>query len=112
MLVDGAVTGNLPVPHLVAEGVGPVIAANLGVGGAGPRDHAVPRTPALGETLMRALLFSSGDHDLRATQQADIVVTAQTRDIGLLEFHQMDAAIEAGRAAGRAVVEALAQPSS
>ncbi|MGA8257551.1 MAG: DHA2 family efflux MFS transporter permease subunit [Nocardioides sp.] len=112
MLVDGAVTGNLPVPHLVAEGVGPVIAANLGVGGAGPRDHVVPRTPALGETLMRALLFSSGDHDLRATQQADIVVTAQTRDIGLLEFHQMDAAIEAGRAAGRAVVEALAQPSS
>lgn len=107
MLVDGAVTGNLPVPQLVAEGVGPVIAANLGVGGGGPRDNTAPRTPALGETLMRALLFSSGDHDLRAAHQADIVVTAQTRDIGLLEFHQIDAAIEAGREAGRALVEAF-----
>ncbi len=65
MLVDGAVTGNFPVPQLVAEGVGPVIGANLAVGGAGPRDNVAPRTPALGETLMRAMLFSSGAHDLR-----------------------------------------------
>jgi predicted acylesterase/phospholipase RssA len=37
------------------------------------------------------------------------VVTTQTRNIGLLEFHQIDEAIEAGRAAGRAVVASLAE---
>jgi predicted acylesterase/phospholipase RssA len=107
------VTGNLPVGPLVAEAVGPVLAANLAVGaGEGQRDRSVPRMPTLPETLMRTLLLASADADLAATQTASIVVTAQTRNIGLLEFHQMDAAVEAGRAAGRAAVAALAEPAA
>lgn len=115
ILVDGAVTGNLPVLPLVAEGVGPVIAVNLAVGaGEGPRASAdgsarPARMPTLGETMMRTLLFASGDTDRRAAEAADIVVTTQTRNIGLLEFHQIDEAIVAGRAAGRAVVASLAE---
>ncbi|MFY1004844.1 hypothetical protein ACNF5F_25780, partial [Escherichia coli] len=84
---------------LAAESVGPVIAANLAVGaGDGPRpgsgDRAV-RMPTLGETMMRTLLFASGDADRRAADAADLVVTTQTRNIGLLEFHQIDEAIAA-----------------
>jgi len=115
ILVDGGVTGNLPVGALVAEGVGPVIAVNLSVGA---RDDAQPtgpkrplRMPTLGETMVRTMLFASGDADRSAADAADLVVSCQTRDIGLLEFHQIDAAIAAGRTAGRAIVESLAERS-
>ncbi len=43
-----------------------------------------------------------------ARQQAAVVVTPDTRGIGLLEFHQIDRAVEAGRVAGRAAIDALA----
>ncbi len=106
--VDGAATGNLPVQALAAECVGPVLAANLAVGGGdGPRDRTNLRIPTLGDTLMRSLLLSGAGADEAAVRLADVVVTAQTRNVGLLEFHQIDAAIESGRAAGRAAVEAL-----
>jgi predicted acylesterase/phospholipase RssA len=113
ILVDGGVTGNLPVGALAAEGVGPVIAVNLSVGArddsqrTGPKRP--PRIPTLGETMVRTMLFASGDADRRAADEADLVVSCQTRNIGLLEFHQIDEAISAGRAAGRAVVESLMQ---
>ena len=62
--VDGAVTGNLPVRPLAAECVGPVLAANLAVGGGdGPRNQADLRIPTFGETLMRSLLLSGAGAD-------------------------------------------------
>lgn len=75
----------------------------------GSGTRSAPRMPTLGETLMRTLLFAAGDEDKRAADAADLVVTTQTRNIGLLEFHQIDEAISAGRAAGRAVVESLTE---
>ncbi|MFL6022299.1 MAG: patatin-like phospholipase family protein, partial [Marmoricola sp.] len=112
ILVDGGVTGNLPVGALAAEGVGPVIAVNLS---AGARDESPrtgtkrpPRIPTLGETMVRTMLFASGDTDRSAADEADLVVSCQTRNIGLLEFHQIDEAIAAGQVAGRAIVESLA----
>ena len=42
-----------------------------------------------------------------ARRLAAVLVTPDTRGIGLLEFHQIDRAREAGRVAGRAVVAAL-----
>ncbi|MFL6023664.1 MAG: MFS transporter, partial [Marmoricola sp.] len=96
ILVDGGVTGNLPVGPLAAEGVGPVIAVNLSAGaredspGAGPKRP--PRIPTLGETMVRTMLFASGDTDRSAADEADLVVSCQTRHIGLLEFHQIDEA--------------------
>lgn len=109
-LVDGALTGNLPVVPLAEEGVGPVLASNLSLGGDGPRETSpdrTPKVPAMTETLMRALLFAGAEEDARAKQLADVVVTARVGHVGLLEFHQIDAAIEAGRAAGRAAVAEL-----
>ena len=109
--VDGGVLQNLPVQPLAAAGEGPVIAVDIGVGGSGTRSGAVParlRIPTLGETLLRLVLMGSVDSAAEAREQAAVVVSPDTRDIGLLEFHQLARAREAGRVAGRAVVEALA----
>lgn len=110
ILVDGAVTGNLPVQPLTAESVGPVWAVDLAVGAGEartPKTSTQRRMPTIGETMMRTLLFAAGDADRAAAATADLVVTTQTRGIGLLEFHQIDEAILAGRASGRALVEAI-----
>ncbi|GAB3851211.1 MFS transporter [Nocardioides maradonensis] len=112
--VDGAVTGNLPVLPLAGESAGPVIALDLSVGSGEPRPRNAgaprpPRVPTLPETLMRTLLFAAAEENRRAARAADLVVRIQTRNIGLLEFHQIDTALEAGRAAGRRLVAELAE---
>jgi predicted acylesterase/phospholipase RssA len=53
-------------------------------------------------------LTGFGDSAAEAREQAAVVVRPDTRSIGLLEFHQFSRAREAGRAAGRTVVDALA----
>jgi len=64
------------------------------------------------ETLLRSMLIGSAAAIDDARRRAAIVVTPDTRGIGLLEFHQIDRAIEAGRAAGRAAIAALAEEAS
>jgi NTE family protein len=104
--IDGGVLDNLPVGAL-AEDEGPVLAVNIGGGAGSSRRSGSPRMPSLGETMMRAMLMGSAPAIAAARDQAAITVTPDTRGIGLLEFHQIDRAVEAGRAAGRAVVELL-----
>lgn len=104
--IDGGVLDNLPVGAL-AEDEGPVLAVNIGAGAGTSRRSGSPRMPSLGETMMRAMLMGSAPAIAAARDQATITVTPDTRGIGLLEFHQIDRAVEAGRAAGRAVVELL-----
>ncbi|HET7647250.1 MAG TPA: hypothetical protein VFK17_01705, partial [Gaiellaceae bacterium] len=55
-----------------------------------------------------SMLMGSAAAVDEARRRATVVVTPDTRGIGLLEFHQLDRAVEAGRAAGRAAVAALA----
>lgn len=108
LLIDGGVLDNLPVEPLACTDEGPVIAVNIGAGGSA-RAPGVngPRVPALGESLMRVLLMSSAAALDRARTRAAVMVTPDTRGIGLLEFHQIDRVREAGRAAGRAALEQL-----
>jgi NTE family protein len=47
----------------------------------------------------RAFPSSSATPSRNGAGQATVVVTPDTRGIGLLEFHQIDRAVEAGRAA-------------
>jgi predicted acylesterase/phospholipase RssA len=54
---------------------------------------------------MRVLLLGSVDATRAARQQADVVITPDTRGIGMLEFEALERAMEVGRAAAR---EALA----
>ena len=108
--VDGGVLDNIPVSALAGD-EGPLIAVSIGFGGdpkplsdngfAGP-----PRVPGIAETLMRTMMMGSGLAAAATIAEADVVIRPGSRGVGLLEFHQIDQAREAGRTAAR---EALPQ---
>jgi NTE family protein len=75
-------------------------------GGSGRSRTGRPRVPALGETLLRTMMIGSGGAVAAARERGAWVVTPPTLGVGLLEFHQLDRMIDAGRAAGRALLEA------
>ena len=108
--IDGGVLDNLPVGALHAD-EGPILAVNISPGGRLSRGSEPPRMPSLPETLLRSMMMGSAGAVAAGRRQAAVVVTPDTRGIGLLEFHQIDRAVEAGRAAGRAALEALAARS-
>jgi predicted acylesterase/phospholipase RssA len=109
LLVDGGVLDNLPVDLLTERDEGPVVAVNIsmgGGGGSGGRSRTGrPRVPALGETLLRTMMIGSGGAVAAARDRGAWVVTPPTLGVGLLEFHQLDRMIGAGRAAARALLE-------
>jgi EmrB/QacA subfamily drug resistance transporter len=109
LLVDGGVLDNLPVDLLTERDEGPVVAVNIAMGGGGggskrPRSGR-PRVPALGETLLRTMMIGSGGAVASARARGAWVVTPPTLGVGLLEFHQLDRMVGAGRAAARALLE-------
>ncbi len=119
LLIDGSLVDNLPVGAMAAMGEGPIIAvdvkatfdgaARAGVGAAtaepAARTQRPARTPSLGETLARVLLLGSANTSEAARRHADLVIKPRAEGVGLLEFHQIDAAREAGRAAAREALE-------
>ena len=109
LLIDGGVLDNLPVDLLTERDEGPVVAVNISMGGSGGGSGRArtgrPRVPALGETLLRTMMIGSGGAITAAREQGAWVVTPPTRGVGLLEFHQLDRMIEAGRSAARALLE-------
>ncbi len=114
LLIDGSLIDNLPVGAMADLGEGPVIAVDVkatfepraGAGANGARvDAREPRTPSLGETLTRVLLLGSANTSESAARHADLVIKPRAEGVGLLEFHQIDAAREAGRVAAREALE-------
>jgi len=116
LLVDGGVLDNLPVDLLTERSEGPVIAVNIAMGGSA-RPHAADpsapprpaRVPALGETLLRTMMIGSAGAVAAARGHGAAVVTPPTMGVGLLEFHQLDRMVQAGRRAARELLEALAR---
>ena len=115
LFVDGSLLDNLPVKAMADMGEGPIIAVDVkatlerpqsGQAAARGGDDRSLRPPSLNETLMRVLLLGSENTSEAARRHADLVIKPRAQGIGLLEFHQIDAAREAGRAAAR---EALQQ---
>ena len=51
------------------------------------------------------LLLGSENTTQAARRYADLVIRPRAEGVGLLEFHQLDAAREAGRAAAREALE-------
>ena len=85
------------------------MAVNISMGGdARPRAAARvvrrPRVPALGETLLRTMMIGAGGAVDAAHRQGAVVVTPATLGVGLLEFHQIDRMVQAGREAARALL--------
>jgi NTE family protein len=100
LLVEGSLVDNLPVGAMAALGEGPIVAVDIQAGIEGPADGP----PSLAETLSRVLLLAERTHHAARTR-ADLLIEPVDGGIGLLEFHQIDAAREAGRAAARAALE-------
>lgn len=100
-------------------GEGPVIAVDVkasferppaaGNGGNGgePQKAREVRTPGIIETLTRVLLLGSTNTSETARRHADWTITPRADGVGLLEFHQLDQAREAGREAARAALEEM-----
>jgi EmrB/QacA subfamily drug resistance transporter len=109
LLMDGGVLDNLPVDVLLERDEGPVVAVNISMGGGGGRSGRSgrtgrPRVPALGETLLRTMMIGAGGAVTAARHQGATVLTPATMGVGLLEFHQLDRMVQAGREAGRALL--------
>jgi EmrB/QacA subfamily drug resistance transporter len=122
LLIDGGLIDNLPVAAMAELGEGPVIAVDIRAGdgsssrksrgnGIGPADAAEPGLPdrpppGLGETLGRLFLLASSNTAQASRKHANLVIEPRSPGVGLLEFHQIDAAVEAGRQATSAALEA------
>jgi len=115
LLVDGSLVDNLPVRTMAELGEGPVIAVDVKASferppsatpsknGANPERQM--RQPGIMEALTRVLLLSSSNTTETARRYADWTIAPRNRGVGLLEFHQMDQAIEAGRGAVREALD-------
>jgi NTE family protein len=115
ILVDGSLVDNLPVGAMAALGEGPIIAVDVKASVERPpaksrqrsngddsgSEREELRTPSLGETLARVLLIGSANTSESARRHADWTITPRSDGVGLLEFHQLDQAREAGRTAAR-----------
>jgi EmrB/QacA subfamily drug resistance transporter len=103
--VDGGVLDNLPVAALARE-EGPLIAVNIGTGNQARPASATeparsPRVPNVVDTLLRTMTIGSAMASSEVLAQADLAIHPDTTSIGFLEWHQIDAAREAGRMATR-----------
>jgi NTE family protein len=127
LLVDGSLLDNLPIAPMSSSGEGPVLAIDIKggeerlpreAGSASNRPGAPgqltqpertrsrpPRLPSLPETMARIALLSSANTDESARRYADLTISVRVPGVGLLEFHQIDAAREAGKLAALAALE-------
>jgi NTE family protein len=118
LLIDGSLIDNLPVATMAELGEGPVIAVDIrtssgssssasakdDANGVSARRDRSP--PGLGETLGRLFLLASSNTVQASRKHANLVIEPRSPGVGLLEFHQIDAAIESGRRAADAALEA------
>ncbi|REJ07803.1 MFS transporter [Microbacterium bovistercoris] len=108
LLVDGGVLDNLPVDTVTERSEGPIIAVNVSMSGGrrrAPGEAPRPvRVPPLGETMLRTLMIGGGGA-AEAQRLGAWVITPPSMGVGLLEFHQYDRMVEAGRAAARTLLD-------
>ena len=114
LLIDGSLLDNLPLEPMSHAGEGPVLAIDIKGGEERSPEGTRPagerrRLPSLPETLARIALLSSANTDAAAQRLADMTIAVRISGVGLLEFHQIDHAREAGR---RAAAAALADAPS
>ncbi|MGL6278701.1 MAG: patatin-like phospholipase family protein, partial [Gaiella sp.] len=108
LLVDGGVLNNLPVDTLAADDEGPVVAVDV-VRQVGGRLDATAPVPTILETLSRATVLGSVERAERNRSLALCVISPDVQDVQLREFSALDRAVEAGRIAARAALDAGAR---
>ena len=106
LLVDGCVLDNLPVDTLLERQEGPIVAVNIGAGERAHRPGEAPRVPALGDALLRIMMIGGQGTAQHARERGAYVITPPSLGVGMMEFHQLDRMVEAGRMAARALLDA------
>ena len=107
MLVDGSLLDSLPVALVSQLGEGPVIAVRVESSLRPPGSDEAAREPALPEILSRVLALASASIAASQPREPELLITVTGTDVGLLEFHLIDTARQAGRRAARARLESL-----
>jgi predicted acylesterase/phospholipase RssA len=108
LLVDGGVLNNLPVQEMAVTGEGPVIAVDVTAQFGDP--SGAGEHPRLKEVLVRAISLGGVDAVNAARSAADLLITPDVGDVGMLDFRQHDRVIEAGRRAAREAIEERGLP--
>ena len=108
LLVDGGVLNNLPIDAMADSGEGPIVAVDV-VRRLEASAADEPPLPSIMETLSRATVLGSVERAERNRELALLVITPDTQDIPLRDFRALDRAVEAGRAAARAALDAGAR---
>ncbi len=104
LFVDGSLVDNLPVETMADLGEGPIIAVDVkaSLEQTGSRRAARQRPPSIaGGRVMRVPLLGTANTSEAARRHADVLIKPRAEGVGLFEFHQIDAAREAGRDAAR-----------
>jgi predicted acylesterase/phospholipase RssA len=124
LLVDGGVLNNLPVEQMAASGEGPVIASDVSARlpppppriTGGPLHRRLVRRaralalgtdmplPNIRDTLLRAMTLGSIDSVAAAREYADLVISPDMREFGLLSWNALERMREEGRRAARAAL--------
>jgi predicted acylesterase/phospholipase RssA len=108
LLVDGGVLNNLPIDAMADSGEGPIVAVDV-VRRLEVSAEDEPALPSIMETLSRATVLGSVERAERNRELALLVITPEAQDIPLRDFRALDRAVEAGRAAARAALDAGAR---
>jgi predicted acylesterase/phospholipase RssA/CRP-like cAMP-binding protein len=108
LLVDGGVLNNLPIDAMADSGEGPIVAVDV-VRRLEASMEDEPPLPSIMETLSRATVLGSVERAERNRELALLVITPDAQDIPLRDFRALDRAVEAGRAAARAALDAGAR---
>src|SRR3954451_13338015 len=111
LLVDAGSIDSLPVTVMADGGEGPVVAVDVSDRERGPalieparRDREGAGLPGLRETVSRAAVLGSLREAEEARRAAALTVVPDVDGAGLLEFHQVDELLAAGRRAARAAL--------
>lgn len=107
LVVDGGVINNLPVDVMLDDGEGPVLAVDVGRRLAAPAPGS-GSLPTVVETLAAAAGLAAFNGASVARRLARVLITPELDDIGLLDWHRLDAAVAAGRRSGEAALDAIA----
>lgn len=122
VLVDGGILNNLPADVMAADPDGPIVCVELRGGLSPSRGYGLlpvqppalvrrlisgtdEEVPAIQDTLLRSLDLASSRSSRSDVGRIAAVIRPDVSRIGLLNFRQFDAAVEAGRTAARATLE-------
>jgi predicted acylesterase/phospholipase RssA len=124
LLVDGGVLDNLPVAAMARTGEGPVIGVDVGGKRGDFRKQHSPlvarmltpvrraltgseaEVPRIGETIIRTVAVGSVDSAVAAAKDADLAISPDVDEIGLLDWKMFPRMRELGRRAVREAIDA------